>query len=86
MAMAMALMRRIGSVRFGGSVESRALIANTDMRGGPKMSQRSPRCLADGRMAKGAFFQGAFATLYALRHLAIGGERPQCAINLANWV
>jgi len=40
----------------------------------PKMSQRSPRNLADGRMAKGAFSQGGFATPYALRRLAIGGE------------
>jgi hypothetical protein len=42
--------------------------------GRPKMSQRSPKSLTDGRMAKGAFSQGALPTPYALRHLAIGGE------------
>jgi len=55
--------------------------------GRPKMSQRLPTCLIDGRMAKAAFSpKELLRHCNALRHLAIGGGPSQCAIKTTNWV
>jgi len=73
--MAMALMRRIGSVRCGGSVESRAWIVNSYMRGGQRRSRVNTKVLAMGEWQRRLFTREVCRLLVVLRCQAIGGAR-----------